>query len=171
MRRSIVLFLMVVMAASATASQARTVKTQKLVFSGAVPCAVVACTYWHPNPDAPETAAELDNTPRGCTDPIDGTFVDKVLKAPTGATYLKVSYQPDVDWDLFICAKPRTGSAGRFIAYEAYDAESCADGTPIGIVNCKSWVTAKVRAGTSYVIRAYNFADPSDLRATARFSG
>lgn len=188
MKRAIVLVSMIVMAVSGSA-QAKTIKTHHLTFSGATPCAVAACTYWQPHQESPGTFAVLPEaagtgapgmesgssddayekqSAYACTKPgADGTFVDKVVTVPRGATYFRVDYLPDVDWDLYLCAKPKTGNAGRMIANEDYDDTTCAD--PVGVVACKSWVSSKVKAGQKIIVRAYNFSDPSDLKATAKF--
>ena len=133
-------------------SSARTIKSGTLTFH-ALPCAAW-CTYQFKNFDGLVPGApRLD----ACEGPgPDGAFSDVVLKAPTGARLLTTSITPDVDWDMFVCAKPARGNNGKMLGKNVNFFLDCQ-------VACAETVTIKVNAGKSYVVRAYNAYDNLDL--------
>jgi hypothetical protein len=175
MKRGIVGVAFVALTIGFGPTQAGTIKKGTLTFNASVPCAVALCSYWFNEEDPTATAAcpagtEADACERlssyACTHPrVEGTYDDKILKAPKGAKLLQLAYTPDVDWDLYICKKPATGNNGTWLASEQVDALTDCQ------VGCAATLTAKVKAGQRYVVRGYNFSDPSALKATYKFVG
>ncbi len=158
-------------------------KKKNLTFS-ANPCGP-ACAYWvnpayapDPTTGDPTTADPLDlidvvippeDAP--CTNPSpEGSYDDVVVRAPLKASLMRFEAWPEVDWDIFICKKTRKG-----VKHLATGANTLGDGATteedlcaVGI-GCYERADAPVKGGKRYILRAYNWSDPSDLRARVRF--
>ena len=159
-------------------------KKQNLTFS-ATPCGP-ACAYWvnpeyAPDPTTadPTTADPLDlvdvvippeDAP--CTNPSpEGSYDDVVVRAPLKASLLRFEAWPEVDWDIFICQKTKKGMKHLATGANTIDEESITseeDLCAIGI-GCYERADAAVKGGKRYILRAYNWSDPSDLRARVTF--
>jgi hypothetical protein len=100
----------------------------------------------------------------------DGSYADTVTDPapmpPEGKKIvLRAAISPVVDWDLFICELRSDGSHnGRALQVGANVlGENCDNSlgaknpVPVG---CKEIVVTPADAGTQYVLRAYNYADP-----------
>lgn len=120
-----------------------------------------------------EDAAYDKQTAYGCTAPLVAeTFTDHVLTVPSKAKSVKITYTPGIDWDVYICAKPKVGNNGRMLAFESVNASGCADYVEtinFGSIGCPSTVMSKVKPGTKIVVRGYNFADVDTLSAKLRW--
>lgn len=191
MRKFMLAALAVVAAASIVPASAKTISSKTLTFKAQVPCAAV-CTYWLPHQESPGTFAVLPWV-AGTTNPVDGSalpvierdedkayakqssyactqpspegsYDDYVVTAPRGSYRMKITYTPTVDWDVYICNKPKSGNNGSLVASETVPyLEECP-------ASCESYVAATVKPGRRYVIRAYNWSDPSDLIARLKFT-
>jgi hypothetical protein len=149
----------------------------KTVTMNATPCAAL-CSYNVPHASDPTlfvnselgSAADSERqTAYACTEPEPaGSYADVVVKAPAGAKLLVLNYQPSVDWDAFICLKPKSGNNGPMVGRET-DATFVIGGACTA--NCKSTATAKVKPGVQYVIRGYNFDSPDSLKMKYTFFG
>lgn len=165
-------------------AQAKTIKKKTVTFAWVPPCATV-CSYninLNALPSDPADAPSADpldllgETANGCTDPGPaGSYVDIIVTAPKGARALTLAAVPTVDWDTFICAKPKAGKTGSKLlaagVNPAADAESAEPGCILGIPACPEKAVAAVKPGIKYVLRAFNYSDPLDLVGTYTFSG
>jgi hypothetical protein len=179
-------------------AQAKALARKNITFTAEVPCHFV-CAYWtnplfapdpttfDPTTDDPEAFADRAadralltahaGTPAGCTHPTpEGSYDDKVVKAPKKATWLVFEAWPEVDWDIFVCAAPKKGKTGsRYITSGANSAgavggsgdDLCSQ--TADTLGCPEKIQISVKAGRKYVLRAYNWADPSPLRARYSF--
>lgn len=152
------------------------------------PCAAL-CSYWVPNtptvkpPTVPADPTTWDPTSEdplaiydqlimateteenACRKPSPaGSYRDIVVTAPKYTNMLEFKAKPVIDWDLFICSKPRTGNNGVVLSSGANDTSDtdCQTG-------CAERALIPVRAGLKYVLRAYNWSDTDPLVATYTF--
>jgi hypothetical protein len=172
-RKLLILVVAGAAAASMVPAHAKTIQ-KKTVTLSALPCLIVLCPNWlphadHPTGPVPFTEADVQkNLSYACTSPIvSNVYADVVVTAPKGAKILVADYKPTIDWDVFICAKPKSGNNGAMLANEN---ASSSDPTACP-TSCKSFASTKVKPGTKYVIRAYNFSDYDSLKLTYTFSG
>jgi hypothetical protein len=177
MRKTLVLLVVAAAALGMLPAHAKTLG-RKTVTMNATPCAAV-CSYNIPHASNPtlfvssflglNAGDDEKQTAYACTEPEPaGSYADVVAVAPKGAKILILNYQPSVDWDAFICAKPKSGNNGPMVAHES-DATFVLGGACT--VNCKSEAVGKVKPGQKYVIRAYNFDSPDSLKMTYTFYG
>jgi hypothetical protein len=166
MKKLLLAATVVALAASLNPASARVLAHGKYTAAWAsapVPCAL-ACSYW-----VQPSNQGVNNLSAACTEPFPPTsYVDHVVTAPRGARSLMVQISPTVDWDSFICAKPKVGNAGAMLASGGISSD-CAGG--VGTPGCVEISVASVKAGKSYIIRTYNFSDPADLPVEYWFKG
>ena len=175
LRKLLILLVAASAAASMVQANARDIQ-KKTVTLTATPCLVALCPYWQPHASDPTVAvtaniSTADNQKESafaCTEPGPSQFYrDVVVTAPAGAKLLVARYKPSVDWDVWICGKPKNGDNGPMLARESgagSDVTVCQE-------SCPSYVSTKVKPGVKYVLRAYNFSDYDSLKLTYVFSG
>jgi hypothetical protein len=130
------------------ASTPRTLKTIKHTFSSTIPCSQ-ACSYNTPTLSDPLNPLTQD-IQLACTAPSPpGSYSDLVVTAPPGANQIFITQTPRVDWDLFLCAKPKSGNNGAYIRKEWSDPHCLT-------FACKTTLSAPVVPGTRYVVRNFN---------------
>jgi hypothetical protein len=171
MRKALIVLVAAAAALAMAPASAKTFKKATVKLS-ATPCAV-ACSYWQPHASNPSVwAGSLSGNPSdgnkqdafACTNPSPaGSYADVVVTAPAGAKLLLANYRPTVDWDVFICLKPKVGNNGPMVGEEDFANTT----TP----NSPSYASTKVRPGVKYVIRAYNWVDYDFLKLTYQFFG
>src|SRR5436309_12658768 len=127
MRKLLILLLAVSAAASLVQANAKDIQ-KKTVTLSATPCLVALCPYWQPHASNPTVfltanTSDADNQKESafaCTEPGPAQFYrDVVVTAPKGAKLLVARYTPSVDWDVWICAKPKSGNNGPMLARES----------------------------------------------------
>jgi hypothetical protein len=171
------LILLVAVSASVSLVQANAKDIQKkTVTMSATPCLVALCPYWQPHASNPTVfvTANIDTEDNqkesafACTEPGPAQFYrDVVVTTPKGAKLLVARYKPSVDWDVWICAKPKSGNNGAMLARESGQGSD----PTLCQASCPSFVSTKVKPGVKYVLRAYNFSDYDPLKLTYVFSG
>jgi hypothetical protein len=179
MRKTLILLVGVAAALAVLPAHAKTISRKTATLS-ALPCAAVTCSYYTPHTSNPgafftQWGYAVDDsykkdadaeTAFACTEPLSAsTYKDIVVAAPRGSKLLLINYKPTIDWDVFVCAKPKSGNNGPMLASENVPTiDSCQAG-------CPSYVSLKVKPGVKYVIRAYNFSDYDSLKLTYAFLG
>ncbi|HEX9775456.1 MAG TPA: hypothetical protein VGB83_07740 [Actinomycetota bacterium] len=170
--KAVILVAAVAVALPVTASNAAVRGKGKLTFSAPVSCA--PCPY-NLSPEGvaedaqrdgagydPNTALDQDHSDQwACSHPPPTPSYDDIaLKAPAKAKLLVVNVTPGEtdDWDIALCQKSAGGY--RTLASDA----SGALGEPESM-------SASVKAGKTYVVRAFNFAAVEDLKGTYVFYG
>lgn len=128
-------------------------KPKSVTFEALVPCTVV-CSYWLPDPPDRIPFVAGDGAPYACNSPFpEGSYDQITVTAPARATLLRIDAFPVVDWDVYVCTP-----SGGLVAEGATAAVDC----PYG---CKESISALVKPGKKYVIRAYNWSDYEPLPA------
>lgn len=152
-----------------TPSQAasKTITKKAITFRAATPCTAICAYQTGPLSDDVAATAGVGNPIGGkfdaCGAPFPaGSWADVVVTAPRLANTLVFRIFPAVDWDSFICTKPARGKS-RQLATGANSVD------PTCLYGCEEEVSIRVRPGTKYILRAFNFSDPYVLPADYRF--
>jgi hypothetical protein len=186
MKKMLLIALVAALVAPMTPGHTKVLKKKNVTFSAPVPC-TVACPYWmsadgfaaemnkfantaqnfDPTTDDPEAFADrgLDavlsvqgKTEWACPYPGPDVTWDQVrVKAPKGANLLVFEIWPETDWDSFVCT-----TKNKFLGSGANIVGDCDLG-------CYERVAIKVKAGRSYLLRAFNWSDAADLRGRYTF--
>lgn len=120
----------------------------------ATPCAVV-CAYW----DAPTA---LGYEP--CEHPFpEGSYADITVTAPPGSNILKLEIFPDVDWDSFICAANNGRLLARGVNLLSDNCNNIFGPNNPFPIGCYEKAVTPATPGTEYLLRFYNWSDPSVL--------
>lgn len=152
---------MLLLATAAPAGAHTGANATRVMFSGAIPCAVV-CAYW------------VNNGFEPCENPFPpGAYVD-VLTAPAPTppegkvAIIEATLDMVVDWDSFLC---ESEPPYREIAQGANIlGEPCGGHGPTEWLfppGCHEDMSALLRAGQTTIFRAYNFLDAPP--ATGRY--
>ncbi|HVL32859.1 MAG TPA: hypothetical protein VM600_04685 [Actinomycetota bacterium] len=80
------------------------------------------------------------------------SYGDKIVRAPRGSDHLVFKAYPQTDWDIVVCTTG--GKLLRWSFNGPWKTET---------------IVMRVRPGTRYVLRAYNWLDAADLRVTYAF--
>lgn len=174
MRKTFVVATVIVSLFTFAPSQARTktVTKKHIMFNAPLACAV-ACA--HNVDDLTSDVASTDaaqehgvTNPTGatistCADPFPiAGYADFVVKAPKGANTLVFTIRPQGDWDSYICSYPTKGKS-KVLASGANSASADC------ILTCVETTMIKVKPGTRYLLRAYNWADAVACPGEYRF--
>ena len=196
-KKAILLVLTAILVLSLTPAQSKTLKRKNVTFSA--DACHVTCPYWLDPSSVPDPAkidptaddpvpwllqAEgllITDDQMWCEDNGIASWDQIKVRAPKKAELLIFQAWPEVDWDIAVCRVARGGK----LKFLAFSANSIDPTDPVGYVNniatdpntlcavasisCEEKVTVSVRGGKKYVLRAYNWADPSDLRARYTF--
>lgn len=155
-RAGLLIVALAMLAAPAQAHSGR--GATRVVFSGALPCAIV-CSYW------------VDNGFAACENPFPpGSYVDHVTvpapaPQPTKVMVLEATLDQQVDWDHFLCSAPapsRELASGADILGEPCDYHYPPYSLCVADVHEDS--STPVVEGQRVIFRAYNWVDALDAR-------
>lgn len=148
-------------------AKTKTVTAKHLMFNAPFACTTLcAHNFDGLSSDVAEEAGTADPTDAAistCGDPFPiAGYADFVVTAPKKSNALIFTITPQVDWDSYICSYPTAGKKSRVLASGANSATDCA-------VACIETTMIKVKPGTKYILRAYNWADVNPCAGHYKF--
>lgn len=145
-------FVVGIVVLAALPARAHTAPGTDVVWDGAISCTVL-CSYGAGGAYSP---CEYPFPPWS----YDDVETESAPQAPPGTvTMLRVVLYNQVDWDLFVCAGPRGAELAQGATHVGEPCDTLLGPNTSTLVGCHEDASTPVKAGQTYILRAYNWLD------------